>query len=365
MIVCALNYNTPQPKSIDAARLEPDTGEPRGWISRYAWGDDYHDVLRSKLNVLVAALTERFDEPFEARAYADTGPLQERIFAKHAGLGWLGKNTLLLNQALGSWFFLGAILTTLDLTSFARAALNRLRRILCGSCTRCIDACPTDALGRALCHGCASLHLLSDHRASRQHPGRSARADRPARLWLRHLPGRLSLEPSCAGDTGGGISAPNFPAQARRRTAPKASIAAGAIGRIAFATQSLFLPSLEWLAAMTEDEYKVPFATVPSSAPNGAAWSAMRASRWEIPSSTAARAPATESARYCNASPRLLTRLSPNLPFGRSPASNKRLKRSLEYWRASRFEARQYDAARYSGIIPASRASPPRRRSTR
>ena len=144
VIVCALNYNTPHPRSTELPN-EPHTSEPHGWISRYAWGDDYHDVLRSKLNGLVVALKERFDEPFETLAYADTGPLQERIFAKHAGLGWLAKNTLLLNQALGSWFFLGAILTTLDLTPSLGAA-ESTPPDLCGSCTRCIEACPTDAL---------------------------------------------------------------------------------------------------------------------------------------------------------------------------------------------------------------------------
>jgi epoxyqueuosine reductase len=145
VIVCALNYNAPQPKSIAAAGdANMGTGEPRGWISRYAWGTDYHEVLRSKLAILMAALRERFDEPFEARACADTGPLQERVFAKHAGLGWIGKNTLLLNQAVGSWFFLGTILTTLDLNP-SLASADSPPPDLCGSCTRCIDACPTGA----------------------------------------------------------------------------------------------------------------------------------------------------------------------------------------------------------------------------
>jgi epoxyqueuosine reductase len=144
VIVCALNYNTPHPRSTEVTN-EAQGNEPRGWISRYAWGDDYHDVLRAKLNALVAAMREYFNEPFEARAYADTGPLQERIFAKHAGLGWIGKNTLLLNQSLGSWFFLGAILTTLDLSPSLSPAESPPPD-LCGSCTRCIDACPTDAL---------------------------------------------------------------------------------------------------------------------------------------------------------------------------------------------------------------------------
>src|SRR5712692_5149668 len=82
-----------------------DDGRPSGWISRYAWGDDYHEVLRERLDALVESLRERFTGPFEARAYVDTGPVQERVLAKYAGLGWLGKNTLLLNQMLGSFFF--------------------------------------------------------------------------------------------------------------------------------------------------------------------------------------------------------------------------------------------------------------------
>ena len=90
-------------------------------------------------------LRERFGDGFEALAYADTGPLQERIFAKHAGIGWIGKNTLVLNQQMGSWFFLGAVLTTLELTPSLEAA-EAPPADLCGSCTRCIDACPTDAL---------------------------------------------------------------------------------------------------------------------------------------------------------------------------------------------------------------------------
>jgi epoxyqueuosine reductase len=143
VIVCGLNYNTDLPKSTDVPHLAKDA-EPRGWISRYAWGDDYHEVLKERLNELTAVLREHFVEPFDARVYADTGPLHERIFAKYAGLGWLGKNTLLLNQGLGSWIFLGAILTTLDLApSLEDGTLPPPD--LCGSCRRCIDACPTQA----------------------------------------------------------------------------------------------------------------------------------------------------------------------------------------------------------------------------
>jgi epoxyqueuosine reductase len=172
VIVCGMNYNSEMPRSVEIGghekahktkrrgakdaegqggmgrgEFEGDAKEygPRGWISRYAWGDDYHGVLRGRLNALVAEMRERFDDSFEAQAYADTGPLQERIFAKHAGIGWIGKNTLVLNQQMGSWFFLGVVLTTLELTPSLEAAEGPLAD-LCGSCTRCIDACPTDAL---------------------------------------------------------------------------------------------------------------------------------------------------------------------------------------------------------------------------
>src|SRR6201999_529143 len=104
VIVCGLNYNTAHPHSIEfegeRGSEAEDDGTPRAWISRYAWGGDYHDVLRSRLNSLVAELRARFNEPFETVAYADTGPLQERIFAKYAGIGWIAKNTLVLNQRM-------------------------------------------------------------------------------------------------------------------------------------------------------------------------------------------------------------------------------------------------------------------------
>ncbi|MGC1485467.1 MAG: tRNA epoxyqueuosine(34) reductase QueG [Candidatus Acidiferrum sp.] len=143
VIVCALNYNSPAQRSVDALPLEQ--AEPRGWVSRYAWGQDYHEVLQQKLRELAGRLPKRFPEPFQARIYADTGPLNERVFAKHAGLGWLGKNTLLLNPKLGSWFFLGAILTTLDIPPTLGPA-ELPSPDFCGSCTKCIDACPTGAL---------------------------------------------------------------------------------------------------------------------------------------------------------------------------------------------------------------------------
>lgn len=146
VIVCALNYNTGHPYSTEAAAsAAPQDGPPRGWISRYAWGTDYHEVMWEKLNALVDQLKEKFPKPFTARPYADTGPVAERVFAKYAGLGWLGKNTLLLNSNYGSWLFLGVILTSLDLQP-SLAPAEAPSPDLCGNCRQCLDACPTNAL---------------------------------------------------------------------------------------------------------------------------------------------------------------------------------------------------------------------------
>ena len=142
VLVCAFNYNAAGPRSMDVS----DAGA--GWIARYAWnGDaegkplDYHDDLLRRLRAVEAALRQRTG--CESRCYVDTGPLLERDFAARAGVGWIGKNTCVLNQELGSWLLLGVIVTSLELPSAAVPALVADR---CGSCTRCIDACPTDAL---------------------------------------------------------------------------------------------------------------------------------------------------------------------------------------------------------------------------
>jgi epoxyqueuosine reductase len=148
VIVCALPYNTEHARTAQAwadLRDEPEASVPRGWISRYAWGDDYHEVLREKLELMLDELRAQHPQPFEARIYADTGPINERVLAKHAGLGWLGKNTLLLNERMGSFFFLGVIVTTLDLQpTLGISEVPPAGR--CGTCRKCIDACPTDAL---------------------------------------------------------------------------------------------------------------------------------------------------------------------------------------------------------------------------
>jgi epoxyqueuosine reductase len=149
VVVCAMNYNADAPRSIDPAPAGS------GWIARYAWsggakdaterakGSDYHDVLLPKLRAMEAELRERFGEGCETRCYVDTGPVVEREYAQRAGVGWIGKNTCVLHQQMGSWLLLGVIVTSLELAkeAWAMAAADR-----CGSCTRCIDACPTDAL---------------------------------------------------------------------------------------------------------------------------------------------------------------------------------------------------------------------------
>jgi epoxyqueuosine reductase len=136
VIVTATLYNVDRPYSTD---LPPATAR----ISRYAWGDDYHDVIKARLDRLLAWMREASPGPFEARAYVDTGPVQERVYAQYAGLGWIGKNTCLINPELGSWLFLGAIITTLPLDSDAQGLEQ------CGTCTRCLEACPTGALVEA------------------------------------------------------------------------------------------------------------------------------------------------------------------------------------------------------------------------
>jgi epoxyqueuosine reductase len=144
IIVCALNYNTASPASTEAA-AQPAHSEPRGWISRYAWGDDYHLVLGKKVEELLAAMRAHFSGPWQARGYVDTGPVDERRAAQQAGLGWQAKNTCLINEKLGSWLFLGVILTSLELTA-SNGATGAPATDLCGNCRLCLDACPTGAL---------------------------------------------------------------------------------------------------------------------------------------------------------------------------------------------------------------------------
>lgn len=289
VIVCALNYNSDAPHSTEA--LQSDLTKERGWISRYAWGRDYHEVLGQKLQVLSAALAERFEQPFEARTYADTGPLNERVFAKYAGLGWLGKNTLLLNSKLGSWFFLGVILTTLDLAPTLSAS-DAPPRDLCGSCTKCIDACPTDAivgpyvLDSRLCISYLTIELRGsipeelrepmgrhvfgcdicqdvcpwnrrapETKAAEFQPRRFAtESETAADAGLRHET-QSKLTDSAADGREPERSASALGGYVERRRSSGASSAAP----FHHGDESLFLPRLEWLASLSEAQFRELF----------------------------------------------------------------------------------------------------------
>ena len=114
--------------------------QPSGPVARYARGDDYHDIMIARLGDLHRWLEQELGQPVRGKAYVDTGPILERDLARRAGLGWFGKNTMLVNPRIGSFFFIGALLVDLDLPPDAPFEADR-----CGSCTRCLDACPTDA----------------------------------------------------------------------------------------------------------------------------------------------------------------------------------------------------------------------------
>lgn len=235
-IVCAINYNSPQPYSTEVVPKSGEDEEPRGWISRYAWGSDYHEVLWEKLNALVAEMRKKFPEPFEARASADTGPIQERILAKHAGLGWIGKNTLLLNQKIGSWLFLGTILTDLELAPTVEST-ETLRPDLCGSCTRCIEACPTDALvspyimDARRCIAYLTIELRGPI------PGEFREASRD------HVFGCDICQDVCPWNQ-------KSPRTQQEEFQPR---------RVGGEGESLFYPRLEWLLNLTEEEYRKAF----------------------------------------------------------------------------------------------------------
>jgi epoxyqueuosine reductase len=146
-IVCLASYHSAQPRSTDPAPADAC------WIARYAWSSrsdekgvrrpsDYHKVLLKRLKKLDALLREEHGE-FESRAYVDTGPVVERALATATGLGWTAKNTCLIHPRLGSYVFLGVLLTSLEVEEEAAEWVVPDR---CGTCRRCLDACPTDAL---------------------------------------------------------------------------------------------------------------------------------------------------------------------------------------------------------------------------
>ena len=302
LIVCALNYNTSLPYSTQtpswgegvttlegknetrksklenrlvgaglSSRVQPRDAPPnsassqpsypaapsgpRGWLSRYAWGDDYHEVLRGKLEALVAALREQVTEPFEARAYVDTGPVIERVAAKYAGLGWLAKNTCLINEELGSWLFLGVIVTTLELAP----SLDKSEAPppdLCGNCGLCIEACPTGAIVEPYvldAPRCIS-YLTIELRGSIPAEFREAIG--------RHVFGCDICQDVCPWNR----SAPATPLPAfQPRTvsgAVGAQHAAPLQTRSPSATpqaDSLFAPELEWLASLSAEQFREVF----------------------------------------------------------------------------------------------------------
>ena len=127
-------YNVDRPYSTESA--DP----AQACISRYAWGTDYHSVVGNRTEALLSWMREASGDGFEASAYVDTGPVQERVYAQYAGLGWIGKNTCLINPDLGSWLFLSEILCSLPLEPDA-PSLDQ-----CGTCTLCLEACPTGAI---------------------------------------------------------------------------------------------------------------------------------------------------------------------------------------------------------------------------
>ncbi len=137
--------------SSDDSNPPPPAAVPRGHVARYAWGDDYHKVIKKRLHTLCDALAKRF--PADTfRAAVDTAPVMEREFATAAGMGWIGKHTLLIHPSRGSWFLLGVIVTTLDIATSEEMDYpghTAPPADHCGTCTRCIDACPTDAIAPA------------------------------------------------------------------------------------------------------------------------------------------------------------------------------------------------------------------------
>lgn len=223
VIVCCINYNTAEPNSN--ATHEPD----RGWISRYAWGgEDYHESVRRRLQAVEKVLRDA-DMPeaaeLQTRSYVDTGPLVERVYARYAGVGWIGKNTCVINQKLGSWFFLGVILTSLALLPDFPAPDR------CGTCTRCIDACPTDALiapYRLDSNRCISYLTIEK------------RGDIPEELRQgmgRHVFGCDICQDVCPWNR---KSPPTAAAEFQPR-------------------EGLVNPALEWIAAMSENDYRRTF----------------------------------------------------------------------------------------------------------
>lgn len=226
VIVCAVNYNTAHPYSTQAQDSD------RGWISRYAWSkDDYHDSARRRLQVIEDRLRKMMGETPALRTlcYVDTGPLVERVYAKYAGVGWIGKNTCILNQQIGSWLFLGVIITSFELTPDFPAPGR------CGTCTRCIEACPTDAL-------IAPYQLDSSRCISYLTIEKRGEVPEAMREGMgRHVFGCDICQDVCPWNR-------KAPATANHEFQPR---------------EGLVNPALEWLAEMTAEEFRASFRGSP------------------------------------------------------------------------------------------------------
>ncbi len=153
-IICvALNYYTPHHHSSDINI---------GKISRYAWGRDYHKVMQTKLKALSQWLREQ-DEEVHLKYYVDTGPVQDKVWAERAGIGWIGKNANVISRDYGSWLFLGEILTNLTLEP------DQPHTNHCGTCTRCLSACPTQAITEPFvvdANRCIAYHTIENRQPS-------------------------------------------------------------------------------------------------------------------------------------------------------------------------------------------------------
>jgi len=247
-VVCFASYDSRQPRSTAAA----DAGA--GWIARYAWtsrtdaegkrrASDYHKILLKRLKTLEARLREQCGE-FEARAYVDTGPLVERALATAAGLGWTGKNTCLIHPKLGSFGFLAVLITSLPVqeekahaapSAPARAVIQSPMPDLCGSCRRCIDSCPTDALTTPYqmdARRCIA-YLTIEHKG--------AIAEELMEGMGRQVFGCDICQDVCPWN---GLSLRASPMSGDAELAPR---------------EELVNPALEWLAGMNEAEFEAQF----------------------------------------------------------------------------------------------------------
>ena len=208
----ACSTTRPHPYSTEAPR-------GRGWIARYAWGDDYHDVMKAHARAPARRGCAAEAGPFESRAYVDTGPIVERAYAAAAGPRRLGQEHLPAAPRARL-----VVLPRRGWSPTSTLAPDAPRADMCGSCTACLDACPTRRVPRALRARRHALHQLPDDRAEGRDPGGAARRPRPPRVRLRHLPGRVPLEPQAAAPAAAAAFAPRAgrgrarPRRARRRS---------------------------------------------------------------------------------------------------------------------------------------------------